>query len=273
MSRRRDDSGGVVLRLLLVALLVLGIAAGAGVGPVRQLWRDGAATVGAAVRERVEPYLEELPAPRPEGAEPEDEPPATGAVGEAVESVVRVGVAGCGRAGVGSGFVYAHDHVMTNAHVVRGASRVQVQADGQRWSAEVVLYDPETDVAVLHAPGLPLPPLAFAPRAATAGTSATVAGHPRGGPLRLTDARVMDVRGSGRWTRTDRESYVVRADVQPGNSGGPLLDAQGRVLGVVYAAAVTQRNLGFVLTADAVADEAASAARSATEVATGGCAG
>ncbi|MGK5531460.1 MarP family serine protease [Streptomyces sp. URMC 129] len=180
------------------------------------------------------------------------------AVAAAQSSTVKV-TASAGFSGhEGSGFVYAPERVMTNAHVVDGASvtAVQVGGVGQRLEAEIILFDPDTDVAVLRVPGLDAPTLDFAGDA-TRGDPAVVAGYPEDGGLDLraatvagrTAAQGQDIHGDSVVTR---DIYAVRSLVRPGNSGGPLLTTDGQVYGMVFARSVTDAETGYVLTADQI---------------------
>jgi S1-C subfamily serine protease len=201
------------------------------------------------------------------------------AVRSAEPDVVKItGIASsCSRQLEGSGFVYAADHVMTNAHVVAGVSSPTVQTiDGRSLPARVVLYDPERDVAVLDVPGLNLTPLSFSGALGT-GDSAIVAGYPENGPFTARAARIRDVeeaRGPDIYQnrQVTRQIYSIYALVQPGNSGGPLLTTSGTVAGVVFAAAVDNSRTGYVLTAHEVAPDAAAGASRTTAVSTQGCA-
>ncbi|MER7743293.1 MarP family serine protease [Streptomyces sp. NPDC096538] len=193
----------------------------------------------------------------------------------AQRSTVKVeGVAGAqGREG--SGFVYAREHVMTNAHVVAGIDEptVRVGGVGRTYEARVVLFDPRTDVAVLHVPDLRAPVLAFDDDAER-GEAAVVAGYPQDGDLNLQAATVaarVQARGQNIYNDgpVTREIYSIRSTVRPGNSGGPLLTTDGRVFGVVFARSTSDAETGYVLTADEVADEAARAAEATTPVDTG----
>jgi len=197
-------------------------------------------------------------------------PPTTGAIDAsgarraALQSVVRVQGAApaCGRLQTGSGFVYAPGRVMTNAHVVSGVPEptVQVGGTGEVYDATVVFFDPDTDVAVLAVPDLDAPALAFSDDAGR-GDHAIVAGFPEGGGLDLQSAVVgrrlsangQDIYGESLVTR---DIYAIRSYVRSGNSGGPLLTPDGEVYGVVFARSVTDPGVGYVLTADEVADEA-----------------
>ncbi|MBV9292507.1 MAG: MarP family serine protease [Frankiales bacterium] len=187
----------------------------------------------------------------------------------------------CRRQLEGSGFLYAPEHVMTNAHVVAGVSNPTVSApDGHTYAARVVLYDSDRDVAVLDVPGFNQTPLAFGP-SANRGTDAVVAGYPENGPFRPVAARVRGIenaRGPNIYQskQVTREIYSIYATVRPGNSGGPLLAARvsnGRplVYGVVFAAAVDDRHTGYALTAAEVAGDARAGASAMAEVSTHGC--
>jgi S1-C subfamily serine protease len=184
----------------------------------------------------------------------------------------------CGTQVDGSGFVFAPHRVMTNAHVVAGVDQptVLVRGAGQVYPATVVLFDPRLDVAVLDVPDLVAAPLSFA-GPAERGDPAVVAGFPGGGPLKASPARIrarITARGSdiyGRGTVT-REVYSLRGEVRPGDSGGPLLDPQGRVDGVVFASSVDDPQTGYALTAQQVSAAAEQGASTSQEVATGSCA-
>ncbi len=193
----------------------------------------------------------------------------------AQRSTVKVeGVAGTqGREG--SGFVYARERVMTNAHVVAGIDQptVRVGGVGRTYEARVVLFDARTDVAVLYVPDLTAPVLAFDDDAER-GAAAVVAGYPQDGDLNLQAATVaarVDARGQNIYNDgpVTREIYSIRSTVRPGNSGGPLLTTDGRVFGVVFARSTSDAETGYVLTADEVADEAARAATATGAVDTG----
>ena len=182
----------------------------------------------------------------------------------------------CGKRVEGTGFVYAPERVMTNAHVVAGVDRPKVAVGDDRLDATVVLFDPATDVAVLAVPGLDRPPLKFAAEPAESGAGALVLGYPEDGPFDPRAARVRGIqtaRGEDIYGRSSvtREIYALRALVRQGNSGGPLVDASGRVLGVIFAAAADDRNVGYALTASEVADEARDGIRARERVSSGNC--
>lgn len=141
---------------------------------------------------------------------------------------------------MGSGWVVAPGLVVTNAHVIAGQQETEVQAfDGRAVSATPVAYDTRNDIAILAA-DTQLPALELRPGDAT-GLSAAVIGYPEDGPLTLTAARAGvrktlladDSYGRGPF---ERAIVTLRARVVKGNSGGPLVGPDGRVLGTVFAA-------------------------------------
>ncbi|MDP9240725.1 MAG: MarP family serine protease [Actinomycetota bacterium] len=199
------------------------------------------------------------------------------AVTVARPSVVKIiGTApSCSRRLEGSGFFYAPQHVMTNAHVVAGVRELDVQAGNDRLAGRVVLYDPERDIAVIYVPGLNRTPLTFAPPVGP-GASAIVAGYPLDGPFNVVAARVrsvQQVRGPDIYNehQVTRQVYALRANVRSGNSGGPLLNSSGAVLGVVFAAAADEPDTGFALTAAEVSSDAKAAAAATRRVSTQSC--
>src|SRR3954469_25846585 len=176
-------------------------------------------------------------------------------VGRVQGSVVQIrGVPpSCSRQIDGSGFVFADERVMTNAHVLAGVTNPKVEAEGEEYDATPVYVDPQTDIAVLDVPGLPQVPLNFAAQPVDTGADAIIMGYPGGGPFFVGAARVRD-RGaiSGpdfRNTHTvTRDVYALYGSVRAGNSGGPLFSTDGSVLGVVFASAIDDPNTGYALT-------------------------
>jgi S1-C subfamily serine protease len=192
-------------------------------------------------------------------------------------SVVKIkGIApSCQKVLEGSGFVVAPNRVMSNAHVVAGADSVTVEAEGKTYDASVVSYDPNADISILDVPDLPTAPLTFAEQAAPQGTDAVVMGYPGGGDFLATPARVREIielKGPDiyRTTTVTREVYTVRGTVRQGNSGGPMINRAGNVLGVVFGAAVDDADTGFVLTAKEVEQQMAKIGNT-QRVATGTC--
>lgn len=214
----------------------------------------------------------------------EVEPPSSGVaarpgVQAAQDSVLKIlGEAdSCGRNLEGTGFVYAPGLVMTNAHVVAGVDGPFVEVGDEDLEATVVYYDSDVDVAVLSVPDLDAAPLEFAGRAAVSGDSAAVLGFPENGPYDVQAARVRDqqtLRSTDIYgdDAVERDTYSIFALVRPGNSGGPLVNPRGDVIGVIFAASVTDDRTGYALTVDQVAAAAAAGRSSSGEVDTGGCA-
>ena len=182
----------------------------------------------------------------------------------------------CSRGVEGTGFLYARNRVMTNAHVVAGVDRPDVIVGEREIRAEVVYYNPDIDIAVLAVDGLRGRPLRF-DREGRPRQAAAVLGYPQDGPYNVQGARI---RGEQRLRSPDiygegtvvREVYSLRSLVRPGNSGGPLVSSAGRVLGVIFAASVTDGDTGYALTADQVAKAAAQGLMGRNEVGTGRCA-
>lgn len=211
----------------------------------------------------------------PPVADPSELRVAAAAKEVANQSVLSVAASSprCSRRSSGSAVVLGPELVATNAHVVTGAQDVTVTAAGSRNKrAAVPIYlDRNTDIAILRVPGLAAPAPVWVDRAAR-GVEAVVAGYPLGGPLRTRPALV---RGMATVPGDDggpsREVYVFRGRVQPGNSGGGLLDSRGRVIGLVFANAQDDEETGFALTAEMVRDAQEAAAGRQRPVTTGKC--
>jgi S1-C subfamily serine protease len=192
-------------------------------------------------------------------------------------SVVKIrGVAtSCQKVLEGTGFVIAPNRVMSNAHVVAGSDSVTVEAEGQTFEATVVSYDPDADISILDVPNLPLQPLVFADQPAKTGTDAVVLGFPGGGDFVATPARVREIiELSGpdiyKTKTVNREVYTIRGTVRQGNSGGPMINRSGQVIGVVFGAGVDDNDTGFVMTTDEVSRQLAKIGNTA-KVPTGAC--
>ncbi|MFM9034385.1 MAG: acid resistance serine protease MarP [Mycobacterium sp.] len=193
-------------------------------------------------------------------------------------SVVKIrGVAtACQKVLEGTGFVIAPNRVMSNAHVVAGSDSVTIEAeDGKKYDATVVSYDPNADISILDVPNLPLAPLQFAEEPAKPGTDAVVLGFPGGGDFAATPARVREIielNGPDiyKTTTVNREVYTIRGSVRQGNSGGPMINRAGQVIGVVFGAAVDDNDTGFVMTTDEVSRQLAKIGNVA-KVPTGAC--
>jgi S1-C subfamily serine protease len=197
-------------------------------------------------------------------------------VGDARRSVLKVTGTSCAQRIEGTGFVYAPERIMTNAHVVAGTSGVQVQTGSDRLNGRVVVFDAARDLAVVYVPGLRAPVLPFVRKPAAKGADALVLGYPLNGPYNAQAARVSRsgaITGPNLDETADvtREIYTIRALVRRGNSGGPLLTPAGDVLGVIFAVARDDRNVGFALTAAEASGAAEQGADRTRGVETGAC--
>jgi S1-C subfamily serine protease len=204
-------------------------------------------------------------------------------VRDAHRSVVRVVGTACGLGIEGSGWVAAPGVVVTNAHVVAGESDTVVQIDGVSpgLPAHAVAFDPHDDVAVLRVPGLDEPVLKLEPNPRS-GTAAAILGYPLDGPFNAQPGRIgqtqevntEDAYGNG---PVQRSITSLRGRVRPGNSGGPMVDAAGRVVATVFAAITgadgnTERG-GFAVPNALVRAQLAVAQHHTGTVGTQGCAG
>ncbi len=218
------------------------------------------------------------------GSEPELEPvgsPTTpevdAAVAKASGSTVRIEGFACGGISTGSGYVAAPHYVVTNAHVVAGVGRAVVLNQGQRHLASVVWFDPVLDFAVVRT-DKPLPgtPLVLDERTQPRGTSVAVLGYPGGGSLNVSPAVVLrsqpalgrDIYGD---SLSAREIYALQADIAPGNSGGPVVTAEGSVAGVIFGEAATMEGIGYAITSQMIADSLSGALTRTAPVSSGMC--
>lgn len=299
-ARRFDDFGGSIISMIAVVIVAWLVAVPLGtssmpglakavrnsaiLGVVDGAMPEHAEALSDALRDTVDTrgfpdvFGDLSPTKVREVSPPDPQLAASPVVQNARRSVVKVrGTApSCSRNIEGSGFVYAQNRVMTNAHVVAGTKQVSVEVGGKRHGAKVVLYDPARDIAVLYAPNLGAPVLSFASRPAEDGADAIVVGFPLDGPFDPQAARIRDLRNisgpdiydSG---TVSREIYTIRALVRNGNSGGPLLSDRGEVLGVIFAAAADDRETGFAVTAAEVAGIARTGTEADEPVATDRC--
>lgn len=196
----------------------------------------------------------------------------------AAASVARIsGTAyACGVSMTGSGFVAAPGLVVTNAHVVAGVDTPVVELPGGRATeGRMVLFDPVNDLAVISIGTLPATPLPIADPVA-AGTQAVVQGYPHGGPFTSVSAGVLsaasvpvpDIYDS---SVAPREIYALDADVQPGNSGGPLLTGNGDVVGVVFARGADGEGRGYATTTSVLRPDLAAVTADSPAVGSGRC--
>ena len=169
-----------------------------------------------------------------------------------MDSVVKVEGTACDRVQEGSGFVVAPGVIVTNAHVVAGEQSTHILTrDEDQFDTEVVAFDSNRDLAVLQVTGLDAPPL-------TRGEGhvddvGSLFGHPGGGPLRESSMRIAEqivARGTNieHTAATRREVFVLAAVTEPGDSGAPVVDQSGRVLGVLFAFDLSRPTTAYALT-------------------------
>ena len=178
----------------------------------------------------------------------------TPALNRAAGSVLKIAGTAfqCGQNQTGTGFVVSSGRVVTNAHVVAGVSQPVVEVPGGgAMPGRVVYFDSKRDLAVLAVDGLPTEALPLSSDL-PAGTAAAFAGYPHGGPFQSKPATVQgistvlvpDIYGNN---PVPDEVYKLAGDVQPGNSGGPLLTTNGEVAGVIFAKTTSNAALGFAI--------------------------
>jgi S1-C subfamily serine protease len=200
------------------------------------------------------------------------------ALQKAARSVVRISgnAYACGQSQTGSGFVVAPGRVLTNAHVVSGVDQpvVETPQDGTA-TARVVYFDPIDDLAVLAVDGLGTPAMGVAGTLPPT-SPAVVDGYPLGGPFTSEGAAVMsvetfdvaDIYGD---SESPRNVYTLAANVQQGNSGGPLLTTTGSVVGLVFAKSADTANVGYAMTMEELAPVLARAPALSDTVSPGSC--
>ncbi|HMH48258.1 MAG TPA: MarP family serine protease [Solirubrobacteraceae bacterium] len=230
---------------------------------------------------RLDP-LPSIAGPSPDVSAPPPRIARAPGVKAASRSVVRVLGTACGLAIEGSGWVAAPDTVVTNAHVVAGEQDTTVEVGGRSPSlpARAIAFDPTDDLAVLSVPDLGLPSLRLV-SASPSGRAGAILGYPENGPFEVRSARI----GRTQTVLTDdayghgpvhRLLTPLRGVVRPGNSGGPLVDTDGRVLTTLFAGTVGGGPPGGYGVANAtvahVLAEARSRAAGGGQVSTEGCA-
>ncbi len=297
---RIDDAGGAlvsVVALLLVAWLVAGPLGSSSMPGLAKAVRSSSVLHGVnavmpqqaqalsnALRTTVDTdgfpnvfgaliptNVRQVPAPNPALA-------GTALVRQMHQSVVKIegSAPSCDRRIEGSGFVIAPERVLTNAHVVAGTRSVNVNTLDGTMSGHVVVFDPERDLAVIDVPGLSLPTLSFAAGHAKTDADSIVLGYPLDGgydaePSRIRDASLISGPDIYNTRTVTRDIYTIRGLVRSGNSGGPLISSNGDVLGVVFAAAADDPDVGFALTAAEAAPIVAAGKTAERGVSTGSC--
>ena len=297
--RAVDAAGGAVLSGAAVLLVswALGVAvAGSGIGGITPLVRESVIlkkvdetlpagadgllkafnnVVGTTFFPRyLEPFAPERIVPVSPGPQRLLTDPD---VVRAEQSVVKIqSVNGCGRGIEGTGFLFAPDRVMTNAHVVAGVDQPTVEIGGNAVEGTVVYYDPEVDVAVIAVESGEIAALPFdlevEPQEGVA-----ILGFPEDGPYDVQPGRVRsqqrlrspNIYGDG---AVIRDVLSLRGTIRAGNSGGPVVSSGGDVVGVVFAASLTDSDTGYALTAEQVAQAATRGVAATGSVDTQDCA-
>ena len=262
VGARHKRRAGVVALAALLALPLLATA-----GPVSAAGRSGYSTAPAVKATRTVPVaapstnglaslLDVLSRLFPVPGTTAAGLPATVA-SQVTGSTVRVTSLACGLRLQGSGFAAAPDTIVTNAHVVAGATTTQVlRPDGRSFSAQVVAFDPSRDLALLYVRGLGQSALGLG--TAAVGESAFVFGHPGGqvpvaiSPAQVTRRVTADIGDIYDQPTTPRQILVLNADIEPGDSGAPLVNSSGQVVGVAFAVANLRQSTAFAIASEEV---------------------
>lgn len=226
--------------------------------------------------EGVPPVFAQLP---PELASPVTVPSGSAAstiAERARDSTVKLIGGACGVTQEGTAFEVKPGVIVTNAHVIAGEADPQVDLAGTMYPAVPVLFDPQLDLAILRTTAPMGAPLSFDPATAARGTEAAIVGYPEDGPLTVTPAGVAeeisavtrDIYDRGLVTK---DVYEVDGIVQPGNSGSPLVAANGQVVGVVFSRSTTNADVGYALTSPEVLKEVVEGENRSARVSTQGC--
>ncbi len=295
--RRADALGGILVAAVATLLAIWFVALNLVNGPLPRLSsavRDSAIVRGLGVALPDPPsvvgevrrlfdrfgFPEVFEGIPPEPAEPVSGPSsadAQAAIEAAAASTVKVIGRACDQIQEGTGFVVGDSYVVTNAHVVAGMRAPEVSdADGAGGPAVTVLFDPELDVAVLHVDAPLGPVLPLAPSDVARGAVGAVLGYPGGGDLVGTGAAVrqpIPALGHDIYGRDDvqRDVYELQVEVEPGNSGGPFVLADGTVAGIVFAASSVDPEIGYAIRTSELRDEIGVATTRTAAVGTGPC--
>lgn len=220
---------------------------------------------------RVDPFAA-IRGPQPRVAPPDPALLASAGVRAARPSVFRVIGTACGLGVSGSGWVAAPNLLVTNAHVVAGMKDARIdRADGESRDADVIVFDPRDDVAVLRVAGLGAPPLTLVDP--VEGRAVAILGYPAGGPFTAVPGRIGqtgvvladDAYGRG---PIRRRVTTLRGTVRHGDSGGPAVDGQGRVQATIFASRVGSA-AGYAVPSAIIREALGKAG--AREVSTGPC--
>lgn len=178
-------------------------------------------------------------------------------VGDVLASTVGISGVACGRSTTGSGFALASDLIVTSAHVILGIDDIRVHTfDGIETGAVPVAFDPVADLAILRLDGLELEPLAISLEA-DAGDIGMLVGWERAPfpdptPYRIDKPVTVRIEEVGSDTRIERPAWLLAANVDIGDSGAALVDSDGAVIGVAFAASTEGVGVGYAVRASEV---------------------
>lgn len=197
------------------------------------------------------------------------------AIEKANESTVRITSFGCGGLVSGSGFVVDPGYVATNAHVVAGVKRPIIKHENRSYEGQVVLFDANTDFAVIRVDNLPAKPIGLSKEVVENNTPVIMSGFPGGNQtlsLGVIRNRTL-LYGSNIYRNTEiaRQVYEVQADVEDGSSGGPIILQNGQVAGILFARSQSNQSYGFVLASNTLIKELEQATKNRKAVNTGVC--
>ncbi|MCL5113169.1 MAG: MarP family serine protease [Patescibacteria group bacterium] len=179
------------------------------------------------------------------------------AISQDQNSVVKIEGLGCGGLVEGSGFVIGPNLVATNAHVIAGVNKIFVYDNNGSTRATPIYFNPNLDFAILRLSNLTDKPLVIDSNTLNNDSPTAFLGYPGGGPLSIKPSLVLaeiqayglNIFGQG---NTSRSVYELKADVMPGNSGGPLINQQGQVVGIIFAKSTSYNNVGYALSANQI---------------------
>lgn len=199
------------------------------------------------------------------------------AIASTRDSVVKITGPGCGGLVEGTGFVVDSNLVVTNAHVIAGIDDINVIDDNGYHTAVPIWFNADLDFAVLRVNNLAGAPLEINQTDVPEGSAAAIMGYPAGGSFEADSAVVRDefiavgrnIYGEG---RSSREVYELQTQIEPGNSGGPVINQNGEVLGMVFAESTNYERIGYALTSDEVMDDLSQAKAESQLRDTGSCA-
>lgn len=199
------------------------------------------------------------------------------AIDRSKPSIVKMEGLGCGGVVEGTGFVIDSDLIITNAHVIAGVAQPYVRDANGQHSATPIWFDPELDFAIVRADNLAGGALLLNNSIVPKNTQGVILGYPGGGALTAGGAGVIDHFTARGWDiynkkTSNRNVYSLAAKVIPGNSGGPLIAADGSVIGVIFAQSTSYQDVGYALSIPQLTSAINQAQAQYRPVSTGECA-